>query len=139
MKKGSERILRGIVACGLSLFFLVGRAQVPVHPGWLLPRLQTHSLQEMQTSSVFSASPWLASPLPYTHPEGRPARPAALLKLSLPAGNFYFCQLGFFCKEEWKLEQSSHIPFRFRLGSLAYCDYLEGKGDFRASSATFAQ
>gem|GEM_PF-4791905 len=131
--------MRLIVACGLSLFFLPGRAQVPVHPGWLLPRLQIRSLQEMQTSSVFSANPRLASPALYASPESRPASSGAWIRPSLPAGNFYFCQLGFFCKEEWKLEQSSHIPFRFRLGSLAYCDYLEGKGDFRTNSATFAQ
>lgn len=41
--------------------------------------------------------------------------------------NFYYLQSGFFCKREWELEKSTHIPFRFRLGSLDYCNALEGK------------
>jgi hypothetical protein len=43
--------------------------------------------------------------------------------------DFYAQQLGFFCKKEWKLEQSIHFPIRFRLGSLEYCNYLEGKNN----------
>jgi hypothetical protein len=41
--------------------------------------------------------------------------------------NLYFIQSGFFCKREWELEKATHIPFRFRLGSLADCNALEGK------------
>ncbi|MFI5123748.1 MAG: hypothetical protein ACHQDF_00405 [Chitinophagales bacterium] len=41
--------------------------------------------------------------------------------------NIYYCQSGFFCKKEWELEKTTHIPFRFRLGSLDYCNVLEGK------------
>ncbi|MFI5124656.1 MAG: hypothetical protein ACHQDF_04970 [Chitinophagales bacterium] len=41
--------------------------------------------------------------------------------------DLYYCQSGFFCKREWKLEKATHIPFRFRLGSLDYCNALEGK------------
>jgi hypothetical protein len=41
--------------------------------------------------------------------------------------NLYYIQSGFFCKREWELEKATHIPFRFRLGSLADCDALEGK------------
>jgi len=44
----------------------------------------------------------------------------------LPA-NYYCSQLGFFCKKELKLETATKIPFRFRLGSLQYNDWLEGK------------
>jgi hypothetical protein len=41
--------------------------------------------------------------------------------------NIYYLQSGFFCKREWEFEKATHIPFRFRLGSLADCNALEGK------------
>ena len=41
--------------------------------------------------------------------------------------NLYYLQSGFFCKREWELEKATHIPFRFRLGSLADCNAMEGK------------
>jgi hypothetical protein len=45
---------------------------------------------------------------------------------NLPA-DLYYIQSGFFCKREWELEKATHIPFRFRLGSLADCNTMEGK------------
>lgn len=44
----------------------------------------------------------------------------------IPA-DFYCKQLGFFCKKERKMEFVTGIPFRFRLGSLQYNDWMEGK------------
>jgi len=35
--------------------------------------------------------------------------------------------LPFFCKIEDKIEKKSQIPFKMRLGSLNYVDYLENK------------
>lgn len=43
-------------------------------------------------------------------------------------------QWGIICEGEWKFEQRTGIPLRFRLGSLQYVDMLEGKNegyDFR--------
>jgi len=41
--------------------------------------------------------------------------------------NYYTDRLGYFCKQEIKFEKNTKVPFRFRLGSLADCDRLEGK------------
>lgn len=43
------------------------------------------------------------------------------------SANFYVKNLGFFCKQELRLEAITKIPFRFRLGSVNYCDWMEGK------------
>ena len=43
------------------------------------------------------------------------------------SADLYYIQSGFFCKREWELEKTTHIPFRFRLGSLADCNAMEGK------------
>ena len=40
----------------------------------------------------------------------------------------YFTQnFGFFCKKELQLEKVTKVPFKFRLGSVQYCDWMEGK------------
>jgi len=44
--------------------------------------------------------------------------------------NFYTQHLGFFCRQELKMQQV-HVPVTFRLGSMEYCNYLEQKPGYR--------
>ena len=46
---------------------------------------------------------------------------------SVISAGFYTQNFGFFCKKELQFEKATKIPLRFRLGSLQYNDYLEGK------------
>jgi hypothetical protein len=39
----------------------------------------------------------------------------------------YLGGLGFFCKKELDIEKATHLPIRFRLGSLQEVNRLEGK------------
>jgi hypothetical protein len=41
--------------------------------------------------------------------------------------DFYNLNIGWVCKQEWKLEKKTTIPIRLRLGSTEQVDYLEGK------------
>jgi hypothetical protein len=45
----------------------------------------------------------------------------------LVAPTFYCNNLGFFCKQEIKLQKVIKFPFKFRIGSVQEVDYLEGK------------
>jgi hypothetical protein len=44
----------------------------------------------------------------------------------LPA-DYYQKNIGIMCKMEWSFEKNTHLPLRFRLGSLDYVNHLEGK------------
>lgn len=46
---------------------------------------------------------------------------------SVIRADFYAQNFGFFCKKELQFEKATKIPLRFRLGSLQYNDYMEGK------------
>jgi hypothetical protein len=52
-------------------------------------------------------------------------RPQQLLIVLSPS--FYSTHLSLFCRKEVQFEKITSVPFRFRLGSLDYVNYLERK------------
>ncbi|MEO8823890.1 MAG: hypothetical protein ABI366_09960 [Ginsengibacter sp.] len=50
-----------------------------------------------------------------------------IVSSSILPGNFAACKYGFFCRQELKIEKATNLPVRVRLGSLAQCNYYEGK------------
>lgn len=57
----------------------------------------------------------------------RPVYEGSLFCRAQITADFYTRHFGFFCKKELQFEKATKIPFRFRLGSLQYNDYLEQK------------
>jgi hypothetical protein len=49
------------------------------------------------------------------------------ISLKIVPASFSSGNLGFFCKKELQLDKVTAIPVRFRLGSLAYVNYMEQK------------
>jgi hypothetical protein len=50
-----------------------------------------------------------------------------IVPIRLLAQDYYASNVGFFCKKEILLQKTIKIPVKFRLGSVRYCDALEGK------------
>ena len=63
-------------------------------------------------------------PAPFLFDQTHPA--AHVIKQGLSPG-FYLTQIGFFCKQEIKVQKFSKIPIKFRLGGVEACDQMEGK------------
>jgi len=60
-----------------------------------------------------------------------PCNPVNSTLQPLIPSNFYTQNFGFFCKKELQLEKLTKVPFKFRLGSVQQCDWMEGKGAAR--------
>jgi hypothetical protein len=68
------------------------------------------------TPTLHSASDTIKSHESYTAP------------FRFMASKYYTSTIGFFCRKEIDIEKALNIPLKFRLGSVAYTDEMEGKG-----------
>ncbi len=73
--------------------------------------------------SLYTATPDRSRSLPVAQKFAGNKMDAA----SRPAADYYINHLGWICTGEYRFEKATHIPLRIRLGSLEYCNYLEGK------------
>jgi hypothetical protein len=126
MKNRSQRIICFVVVLlGLG-YFIPAEGQVKPKPVWekdfrglLLPgeMLKNGDKDFLPDSGLYRLSGYQGM-----ISENREELPEKMIPSDL-----YYCQSGFFCKREWQLEKATHIPFRFRIGSLDDCNKLEGK------------
>ena len=53
-----------------------------------------------------------------------------IVPIQLLPQDYYAINLGFFCKTEIQVQKTLKIPLKFRLGSVSYCDAMEGKSPY---------
>lgn len=97
-----------MVFCVNCLFAQIGlqTAQVSIFSATAEKESLLSSPQPPSLNEVFKASPSISSPKAYAYKD-----------------------LAFFCKVEVQLEKATKMPIKFRLGSVDYVDWLEGKRD----------
>jgi hypothetical protein len=98
-------------------FFVIMQSCTIITFGQLKYLLKTSETKNSTTKTSF-----LFSPKPTLNFIGN--KNPAVAKL---APNYYTQQLRFICKAEYQMQKSIKIPLYFRLGSLNYTNYMEGK------------
>ncbi len=71
---------------------------------------------------------WMEKPIVLRHElANEPSSSGALMQPSSWPHVQRHRTVPFFCRLEYRLEQKSGVPFKFRLGLVSYVDWLEGK------------
>jgi hypothetical protein len=99
--------------CGLVTFFLV----LATSSHGQIAKTQSNLLQNKTSDSVYHYFIFY-NPIAINN--------QTKINQEIPP-DFATCKYGFFCKQEMKFEKATSIPLRIRLGSLAQCNYYEGK------------
>jgi len=132
MKKPGQRKISFIVVWVILLLTARADAQgkvwtsdkkvIVTNLDWNAPKLLTSFMPNTETliPKVFS-----------TQETGNWVTAHGYIPQDMPGSVYYNEHTGFMCKKEWELEKTAHLPLRFRLGSLEYCNFLEGKNAMR--------
>ena len=109
----------GFLVVFLLMFFGSMNGQESLAPGLNSFGLKTPHYQTnvKPFQSRFSKNTWTPVPLSFASPR--------INLLNLPDASNYVRNLGFFCKQELRLDKVTGVPVRFRLGSKEYVDHLE--------------
>ena len=113
--KGNQ-ILARILATGALLLL---HTMLPAQRKTTTPLITPHAVQGY-LPAVAPASRALLSPIVSSSP-------VYLMAAPVGATDYYNQHFGFFCKREWKLEQRTGVPIKFRLGTYDHAQQQEGK------------
>lgn len=119
-----KRTIKIIFTLALSTIFFVGKGQPSTfHP--------ITKISVPPVSLLKNTGKKLSQTINAGNPEQIRAISPSANPFMLPADQFTR-EFGFFCKEELQLQKRTGVNFSLRLGTLEYCNYLEGKNrEFR--------
>lgn len=109
----------GFLVVFLLMFFGSMSGQRFPAPGITVPGLKKTHFQQLTKPFKSQFSPVSV----FYYEDCMPGYKFSLL--NLPTSSTYINNLGFFCRQELKLDKVVAIPIRFRLGSKEYVDELE--------------
>ncbi len=125
MKSRPQRIICFVVVLAGHACFMPVNGQDKAKPPWIKDFRGLSLPGEILKSGVKNISP-KPGIFSFTGYQAMISVNQDELLKAFPA-NFYYIHSGFFCKREWEFEKATHIPLRFRLGSLDDCNAFEGK------------
>ena len=109
------------------MIFVGGCAFAQDYPGKLTPVKSLYTIKPVsETAGTFYHK---INTTKYFHPVIATKSIVILnpVSYSLISPDYYTQNFGFFCKKELQVEKLTKIPFKFRLGSVQQCDWMEGK------------
>jgi hypothetical protein len=112
-----KRTIKILICVTLSFTVVSANGQQPAFQDF--EKISSSRTFLTKSSEKKFLTPLLTSPV-------LPLREILQVSQSLPADQ-YTRNFGFFCKEELHLQKRSGVNFSLRLGTLDYCNFLEGK------------